>query len=145
MLATPSPVHRHMLHARPRLIPILHRPPTGPQSLASADIHVPSTYDATRPTPLVIVLGATTPMLRHIAETHRAIVVAPRPDTGAVDRALAAVFDAYAIDHDHVAVTAIASDAPFALALAIANDDLIRAILTLDHSFDRAFANWLAM
>jgi hypothetical protein len=140
-----SPVHGHTLHARPRFLPLLHRPPTGTQALASADIHVPSTYDPKHPAPLVIVLGATTAALRRISESYGAIVVAPCPDTPSVDRALAAVFDAYAIDHDHIAVAGIASDAPFALALAIANDDLIRAILTLDHSFDRAFANWLAM
>lgn len=145
MLAQPSPVQGHTLHARPRLLPLLDRPPTGTQSFATADVHVPTTYHASHPAPLLIVLGASATALRRIAESYGAIVVAPRPDTHSVDRALAAVFDAYAIDSDHVAIAGIAADAPFALALAIANDDLIRAILTLDHSFDHAFSHWLTM
>jgi len=140
-----STSHGHTLHARPRLLPLLHRPPTGAQSIAAADVHVPSTYDAAHPAPLLIVLGTPPTPLRRIAESYGAIVVAPRPDTRSVDRALAAIFDAYAIDHEHVAIAGIATDAPFALALAIANDDLFRAILTLDHASDDAFANWLTM
>ena len=145
MLAQPSPVLAHTLHARPRLLPLLHRPPTGPQSLSTADVHVPSTYNAARPAPLLIVLGAPATALRHIAESDGAIVVAPRPDTRSIDRALAAVFDAYAIDIEHVAIASVATEAPLALALAIANDDLFRAILTLDDSFDHAFSHWLTM
>ena len=144
MLA-PQPVQGHTLHARPRLLPLLQRPATGPLSLATADVHVPSTYNASHPAPLLIVLGAPAAALRRIAESYGAIVVAPRPDTHSVERALAAVFDSYAIDIEHVAIAGIATDAAFALALAIANDDLFRAILTLDHSFDHAFAHWLTM
>jgi len=144
MLATLSPSLGHTLHARPRLLPLVDRPPTGPQRLETADVHVPSTYDAAHPAPLLVVLGAPALALRRIADSYGAIVVAPHSHTLGVDRALAAVFDLYAIDADHVAIAGVAVDAPFAVALAIANDDLFRAILTLDHSFDRAFSNWLA-
>lgn len=144
MLATQSPDLGHTLHARPRLLPLIARPPTGPQSLATADVHVPSTYDAAHPAPLLVVLGTPLAALRRIAESYGAIVIAPRPHALAVDRALAAIFDAYAIDPDHVAIAGLAADAPFAVALAIANDDLFRAILTLDASFEGAFAHWLS-
>ena len=145
MVAPHSPVHGHTLHARPRLIPILDRAPTGAHSIASADVHIPSTYDAAHPAPLLVILGAPATSLRRIAESYGAIVVSPRPDTRSVDRALAAIFEAYAIDLEHVAIAGIATDAPFALALAIANDDLFRAILTRDPTFDHAFASWLTM
>lgn len=144
MLATQSPVFGHTLTARPRLLPLLANPPRGTHALATADLHVPSTYDAAHAAPLIVVLGAPAAALRRIAESYGAIVVAPRPNTLAVDRALAAVFDLYAIDVDHIAIAGLAADAPFAVALAIANDDLFRAILTLDPSFDHAFAQWLS-
>ena len=144
MLA-PQPVQGHTLHARPRLLPLLRRPPKCAHALETADLHVPSTYDAAHPAPLLVALGTHADSLRRIAESYGAIVVAPLPDTTSIDRALAAVFDAYAIDHDHIAIAGLAADAPFAVALAIANEDLFRAILTFNVSFDAAFSNWLTM
>ena len=144
MLATQSPVHGHTLTARPRLLPLVTDPPRGAHALSTADVHVPSTYDPTHPAPLVVVLGAPAASLRRMAESYGVIVVAPRPNTLAVERALAAVFDLYAVDTDHIAIAGLSADAPLALALAIANDDLFRAILTLDPTFDHAFALWLS-
>lgn len=145
MVAPHHPVQGHTLHARPRLIPLVQRPPTGPQAFATADVHVPTTYSASHPAPLLVVLGAPAAALRRIAESYGAIVVGALPDTRSIDRALAAIFDTYAIDLEHVAIAGIASHAHLALALAMANDDLFRAILTLDRSFDDAFAHWLTM
>jgi predicted esterase len=147
---------RAQLTSRPRHLPLLSDPPTGDLVLAGVRVHIPTTYTPDRPAALLVMLhGAggrpddVLALAHPIADHVNAIVVAPKsthntwdilrpgfgPDVATIDRALSAVFDAYAIDPDRIAIGGFSDGASYALSLGITNGTLFRTILAYSPGF----------
>jgi predicted esterase len=87
--------------------------------------------------------------VRLVAEHFNAIIVAPKstgstwdilrpgfgPDVANIDRALSAVFDAYAINPDRVAIGGFSDGASYALSLGVTNGSLFRTVLAYSPGF----------
>jgi phospholipase/carboxylesterase len=137
------------------------RPVTGMQPLgmgARRDglVYVPPGHSNKRPSPLVLMLhgagshsGKGIEPFRRLADDAGVILVAPDsrgrtwdvilggfgPDALFVDRALAAVFDRYAIDPERVAVEGFSDGASYALSLGITNGDLFGHVIAFSPGF----------
>jgi phospholipase/carboxylesterase len=148
------------LVARPRLPEVDSAPkgtlPLGLGSRRDGWIHVPQSYRADRPVPLVVMLhGAggdgqqSLRILQAIADAEGFILLAPDarsstwdvirggygPDVTFIDEALAWVFARYAVDPAHVAVGGFSDGASYALSLGITNGDLFTHVLAFSPGF----------
>lgn len=149
------------LRARPSDVVTGAQPKRGLQKLgldAERDglLYVPASYTPERPLPLVVMLhGARQDARRGIApllglaRRFGLILLAPEsrgptwdrirghygPDIAFIDRALALVFDRYAIDPARLAVEGFSDGASYALSLGITNGDLFTHILALSPGF----------
>jgi predicted esterase len=126
--------------------------------LAGVQAYVPLDYDESRPAALIVMLhGAGGDALQAlalaipVADRYNAIVLAPKshratwdvvhglgPDVEMIDRALAAAFDTYAVDPEHVAVGGFSDGASYALTLGLANGDLFKTIVAFSPGFEAA-------
>jgi phospholipase/carboxylesterase len=119
-------------------------------------LYVPRSHSNKHPSPLVLMLhGAGSHSGKGIEPFHRLaddaglILVAPDsrgrtwdvllggfgPDVMFIDRALAAVFDRYAIDPKRIAVEGFSDGASYALALGITNGDLFTHVIAFSPGF----------
>lgn len=147
------------IQARPPAAAPAAGAPTGDLVLAGVQVHVPASYRADRPAGIVVMLhgagGAprqSLALMRHHAASANLLIVAPKsddvtwdviaggfgPDVAAIDRALAAVFDRYAIDPARVAIGGFSDGASYALTVGLANGALFRAIIAFSPGFERA-------
>jgi phospholipase/carboxylesterase len=120
-------------------------------------IHVPATYRATAPAPLLVMLhGAggdglsALAIVKEHAEREGVIVVAPDsrqaswdiivgaefgPDVTFIDRSLRQTFERYVVDSRRVAVGGFSDGASYALSLGIASGHLFQAVLAFSPGF----------
>jgi phospholipase/carboxylesterase len=119
-------------------------------------VFVPSSYDPSRPAPLMLCLHGAGGEARHRidsirpeAERDGVILVAPDsvgstwdflgggygPDVARIDRALAAVFHCLAVDPTRVAIEGFSDGASYALSLGLANGDLFQYIFAFSPGF----------
>ena len=119
-------------------------------------LHVPSTLLPGAATPLVLTLHgaggdaeAGLALLRPLAEERGLLLLAPAsrgptwdavggaygPDAALVDRALAKVFAAFAVEGSRVAVAGFSDGASYALGLGLANGNLFRRIVAFSPGF----------
>lgn len=119
-------------------------------------IYVPAGYTPARPAPLVVMLhgagGSAAGGLRPfegLANERGFVLLAPEsramswdirwgsfgPDVEFIDRALARVFRACAIDPARIAVEGFSDGASYALALGLANGDLFRRVVAFSPGF----------
>lgn len=113
-------------------------------------IHVPPGYRPARPAPLVVMLHGAggsarreLPRLRALADHHAVLLLAVDargstwdavagrygPDVAFLDRALARVFERYAVDPGRIAAEGFSDGASYALGLGLTNGDLFTHIL----------------
>jgi phospholipase/carboxylesterase len=137
------------------------RPPTGMQPLGVGErrdglVYVPRGHSNKRPSPLALMLhgagshsGKGIEPFRRLADDVGLILVAPDsrgrtwdvilggfgPDVVFIERALAAVFDRYAIDPERVAVEGFSDGASYALSLGITNGDLFTHVIAFSPGF----------
>jgi len=132
---------------------------SGTRALGEATVHVPAEYARARPAGLLVMLhgagGSPAQALAHVkvlAEVENVVVIAPKskaaswdvihdelgPDVARIDRALAAVFAAYAIEPSRIAIGGFSDGASYALTLGLANGALFRAILAFSPGFEVA-------
>ncbi len=118
--------------------------------------YVPSTYRPERPAPLVVCLhGAGQVGARSVAALHdqaeRAglLLVGPDsrgrtwdvllggygPDVAFIDRALALMFERFAVDPEHIAVEGFSDGASYALGLGLTNGDLFGHVVAFSPGF----------
>ena len=130
--------------------------PLGLSSGRDALLRVPKGYDPGRPAPLVVMLHGAGGDPRGALELldgggfEAALVLAPAsrgwtwdivldeevgPDVAFLDRALAHVFERYAIDPARVAIAGFSDGASYALTLAVANGSLFRRTLAFSPGF----------
>jgi phospholipase/carboxylesterase len=130
--------------------------PLGVAAARDALLQVPATLPSGGGAPLVLSLHgaggdaeAGLALLRPLADERGLLVVAPAsrgstwdavrgrygPDVELVDRALAAVFAAFAVPPDRVAVAGFSDGASYALGLGLANGDLFRDVLAFSPGF----------
>lgn len=119
-------------------------------------LHVPASLDPAGPMPLLIMLhgagaraGDVMPMVAPAADDHGVIVLAPDargatwdviqpgfgPDVATLDEVLAAMFRAYPIDPQRIAIAGFSDGASYALSLGLANGSLFRDILAFSPGF----------
>jgi predicted esterase len=119
-------------------------------------LYVPVSYDLAQPAPLAVMLhgaGGSAArglgLLRAQADAVGLILLAPAsrrqtwdaiggqfgPDAAAIDRALAHVFERFAVNPDRVAVGGFSDGASYALSLGITNGDLFGHILAFSPGF----------
>lgn len=119
-------------------------------------LYVPGSYDPARAAPLVLCLhgaggrGARSIVaLRELAERHGLLLLGPDAlgrtwdvllggygvDVAFIDRALAWVFERYAVDEHHLAVEGFSDGASYALSLGIMNGDLFTHVLAFSPGF----------
>ena len=124
--------------------------PLGVDPERDAVLHVPAGYRPERPAPLVVVLhgaGGTAQsgidLLRRLADERGLILLAPQsqgstwdaimggygPDVGQIDRALARVFEEYAVDAERISIGGFSDGASYALAVGLGNGDLFRHVI----------------
>jgi phospholipase/carboxylesterase len=148
------------LHARPAAV--TDRAHAGHYLLAvghtrDSYFYVPPGYDPARPAPLVLLLHGAgghahhgLGMLEHLADEAGLILVAPASsaqtwdvvlnqafgtDVALVDRALAHVFEHYAIDPSKLAIGGFSDGASYALSLGLANGDLFTHVIAFSPGF----------
>lgn len=119
-------------------------------------LYVPSNYQPAKPLPLILLLhgaggnarGGMTPFLP-VADTANVILLAPSSrgrtwdvimdnygeDVRSIDRALAHVFNSYAIDTSHLAIGGFSDGASYALSLGLINGDLFTHIIAFSPGF----------
>ncbi|MCW2618243.1 MAG: phospholipase [Modestobacter sp.] len=138
----------------PPTIPGTH--PLGLEAVRDALLHVPPTVLPGAAAPLVLTLHgaggdaeAGLALLRPLAEERGLLLLAPAsrgttwdairgsygPDAALIDRALARVFAAFAVDASRVAVAGFSDGASYALGLGLANGDLLRKIVAFSPGF----------
>jgi phospholipase/carboxylesterase len=151
-----------MLVARP--FPPKEKPATGLQSLGLSTgprdgfIYIPPTYDASRPSPLLVLLhGAgqsakefTRGPLSEIFDKDRIVVVIPDsrmptwdmiyggeygPDVRFLDRALTLAFTKVRIDPKRIALGGFSDGATYALSLGITNANFFSSVLAFSPGF----------
>ena len=119
-------------------------------------LYVPSSYDPTRPAPLVVSLhgaggdaSAGLALLRPAAEGAGLLVVAPSseratwdvitggfgPDVAAIDLVLRVTFARYAVDPARISVAGFSDGASYALSLGMTNGDLFPRIAAFSPGF----------
>ncbi len=122
----------------------------------AALLYVPPSYEPARPAPLALMLhgaGGSAAhglgILRAQADAAGLILLAPAsrrqtwdaiggqfgPDVAAIDRALAHVFERFAVDPDRLAVGGFSDGASYALSLGITSGDLFGHILAFSPGF----------
>jgi predicted esterase len=147
------------LTARPHPPRAVAEAPTGALALAGVPLYVPASYRATHPIGVIVMLhgaGRSPAEARALidrADTHDGFIVLwPRStaeswdmmsggfgdDVAQIDHALAALFDAYAIDPAHVAIAGFSDGASYALSLGLANGELFHAILAFAPGYHAA-------
>jgi phospholipase/carboxylesterase len=138
----------------PPTIPGTH--PLGLEAVRDPLLHVPPTVLPGAAAPLVLTLHgaggdaeAGLALLRPLAEERGLLLLAPAsrgttwdairgaygPDAALIDRALARVFAAFAVDAGRVAVAGFSDGASYALGLGLANGDLLRKIVAFSPGF----------
>ena len=130
--------------------------PLGLDAARDALLYVPTSYDVTRPAPLVLSFhgaggdaqGGLYP-LQPLADDGGFLVLAVSsrdrtwdavldtfgPDVAFVDQALAWTFARYAIDPEYVAVAGFSDGASYALSLGLANGDLFGRVMAFSPGF----------
>ena len=119
-------------------------------------LHVPRSYDSSRPAPLFVLLhgagadgGNVLPWFTGLAEDRGFIVLAPDarasswdvirggygPDVAFIDRALDQVFRSLAVDAERIAVGGFSDGASYALSIGIINGALFSDILAFSPGF----------
>jgi predicted esterase len=130
--------------------------PLGFEAVRDALLHVPPTVLPGAAAPLVLTLHgaggdaeAGLALLGPLAEERGLLLLAPAsrgttwdairgaygPDAALIDRALAKVFTAFAVDAGRVAVAGFSDGASYALGLGLANGDLLRKIVAFSPGF----------
>ncbi len=147
--------------ARPALPVGQNAAPTGLISLRLEDsrdtlLYVPPNYQTANPLPLVLLLhgargnaqGSMAPFLP-AADRAGLILLAPSSrkrtwdvimhnygeDVRSIDRALAHVFNSYAIDTSHLAIGGFSDGASYALSLGLTNGDLFTHVIAFSPGF----------
>ncbi len=149
------------LGARPLGRPRLPAPgpgvaPLGLSARRDGYLYVPKRRAADRAGPLVVLLhGAggdgrgTLGLLQGLADEHDLLLLAPTsvgpswdlvvgelgPDVAALDRALAWVFDRFAVDAGRVVISGFSDGASYALAVGLANGDLFSHVAAFSPGF----------
>jgi phospholipase/carboxylesterase len=119
-------------------------------------LHVPRSYDASRPAPLLVVLhgagasgGDVLPWVVPLADARGFLILAPDsrasswdvirggygPDVRSVDRALRQVFERHAVDAKRIGVGGFSDGASYALSLGLINGLLFSDILAFSPGF----------
>ncbi|NOK33045.1 phospholipase [Corallococcus exercitus] len=119
-------------------------------------LHVPRGYRPDAPVALAVMLhgaggtaGFGLELLLSLADAANLLLVAPRsqgptwdviaggfgPDVRVIDRALAHVFERYAVDPSRVAIGGFSDGASYALTLGLANGDLFTHVLAFSPGF----------
>jgi phospholipase/carboxylesterase len=119
-------------------------------------LYVPAGASADRPTPLVLMLhgaggnaGLVLPSLRALADAVGLILLVPDsrrrtwdvllggygPDVAFIDRALAQVFDRYAVEPTRIAIGGFSDGASYALSLGLTNGDLFTHVMAFSPGF----------
>jgi phospholipase/carboxylesterase len=130
--------------------------PLGLEAVRDPLLHVPPTVLPGVAAPLVLTLHGAggdaeggMALLRPLAEERGLLLLAPSsrgttwdairgaygPDAALIDRALAKVFTAFAVDPGRVAVAGFSDGASYALGLGLANGDLLRKIIAFSPGF----------
>lgn len=148
-----------LLRARPGKVSNIA--PAGLQPLGLFDVrdsylYVPASYRFERPAPLVLMFHGAGGHAEHglgplleLADAAGLILLAPAsrgstwdvilreygPDVQVIERALAAVFERYAVAPAHVAVGGFSDGASYALSLGITNGDLFTHVLAFSPGF----------
>ena len=149
-----------ILASRPRPLANWHPPHAGRswplgQGRRQPILFVPSALPQV-PVPLLVLLhgaGGTAsdilPLLQEYAEERKFLVLAPQSvgptwdvinrgygaDVQSIDKALATVFDTFAVDADQLAIAGFSDGASYALSLGIANGDLFSSVLAYSPGF----------
>jgi phospholipase/carboxylesterase len=135
--------------------PGLH--PLGLGGTRDGMVYVPKPHDVTRPVPLVLMLhGAggiadqVVPLVQDAADRYDFIVLGTDsrardtwdvirgeygPDVAFIDRALAYVFERFAIDPERIVVGGFSDGASYALCLGMMNGDLVSDVLAFSPGF----------
>jgi phospholipase/carboxylesterase len=150
---------RGELAARPSIHARRDDEPRGDITVEDTPVFVPDGYRSDKPAGLLVVLhgagGKPDQMLalvRAHAKRTNMIVIAPKsvkpswdvvegglgPDVARIDRALAAVLGAYAIDPARIAIGGFSDGASYALTLGIANGELFKTIVAFAPGFQKA-------
>jgi phospholipase/carboxylesterase len=150
---------RVLLRARPT--PVSAPAPAGLQPLGLAEgrdglLYVPASYAPDSPAPLVVMLhgaggGARRSLapLTGLADAHGLLLLAPDsrgrtwdvvlggygPDVAFIDRALAHVFERYAVSPERLAIAGFSDGASYALSLGIMNGALFSHIIAFSPGF----------
>ena len=119
-------------------------------------IYVPASYRPERPAPLLVMLHgrsadarAVLPSLIPLADQNGLILLGPDsrgvtwdlvgadygPDTRFIDRALASVFERYAIDGTRLALAGFSDGGSYALSLGLTNGDLFQDVIAFSPGF----------
>lgn len=153
---------RGHLTARPNNKAVKGEKITGVQPLNLAGkrdgyVYVPERYHVKQPALLAVMLHGSGGVaehglsyLRKYADAYNIIVIAPASraqtwdiiaeesfdqDVIFIDQALAQVFEAYAIDPDHIAIGGFSDGASYALCLGLSNGDLFSHIIAFSPGF----------
>lgn len=135
--------------------------PTGSRQLGivaqrAVLLYVPPQYRPEQPAPLAVMLhgaggdaAAGLRLLQALADERGLILVSPAsrgqtwdmlrggygPDVAVIDRALALVFQEYAVDPRHLAIGGFSDGASYALSLGITNGDLFSHVIAFSPGF----------
>ncbi|WP_239014715.1 alpha/beta hydrolase [Archangium violaceum] len=151
------------LHARPHLPSVEAEPARGPRPLGLGGerdglLYIPKGYQADRPMPLVVMLHGAGGDARHalspwqeLADEVGLLLLAPEsrgptwdlisseigfgPDVAFIDRALAYVFERYAVDPGRIALEGFSDGASYALSLGLTNGDLFTHVVAFSPGF----------
>ena len=150
---------RGELEARPAISTPRDAEPRGDITVEGTPVYVPDSYRTDHPAGLLVMLhgadGKPDSMLdlvRAHAKRTNMIVIAPKsarpswdvvegglgPDVARIDRTLAAVLAAYAIDPARIATGGFSDGASYALTLGLANGELFQTIVAFAPGFQKA-------
>lgn len=161
-VAAPRDEHEGRLRARPGR-PTVEAPERGLRPLGLGGqrdglLYVPASYRADRPAPLVVVLHGSRSGAREglgpwlkLADEAGLLLLAPEsrgrtwdivlldggygPDVPFIDRALAHVFERYAVEPKRLALAGFSDGASFALSLGLTNGDLFTHVVAFSPGF----------